>query len=139
MEQGYEPVGDDEIIYRRVPESTGWYSPSTKELNPQAFGPRDDDVSGVSVSRAKYKTIEQAARGRPGKTYFVAALKAGAIRQAGMAIEPKPDTPSGFDPAHAELPDLKASNRKSTGTLERMYILAKLCIEVVGPYSTPDE
>lgn len=137
MDEGYEPVADDETIYRRVPESMGWYVHSTKELNPEAFAPRNDDDTGISVSRAKYKSIEEAARGRPGKSYYVAVLNAGAIRRAGMTIEPKPDIPAGFDPAHAELPDLNAGNRKSDGTLERKRVLVELCVDVVGPYSTP--
>lgn len=137
MDEGYEPVADEETIYRRVPASMTWYDPSTKELNPEAFGPRRDDDSGISVSRAKYATIEQAARGFPGKAYFVAILNAGAIRQAGLAIEPKPDIPTGFDPAHAEIPDLNASNRKSDPTLERQRLLVELCLDVVGPYATP--
>lgn len=139
MEAGYEPIADDEIIYRRVPESTGWYDPASQTLSLPAFAPRKDDISGISVSRAKYKTIEQAAQGRPGKSYYVAVLKAADIRQAGMAIEPRPEVPGGIDPSHAEITDLNAANRKEDTTLERQQRLVELCLEVKGPYHTAAE
>lgn len=138
MEAGYEPIADDEIIYRRIPVSTGWYDPDSQELAPEAFGPRKDDISGISVSRAKYKTIEQAAQGRPGKSYYVAILLAGDIRRAGMNIEPRPELPGGIDPSHAEIIDLNAANRKDDTTLARQHRLVELCLEVKGPYHTAD-
>lgn len=138
MEEGYEPIADDELIYRRVPVSTGWYDSTSQDLMPEAFGPRKDDISGISVSRAKYKTVEQAAQGRPGKSYYVAVLLAGDIRRAGMTIEPRPEVPGGIDPSHAEIIDLNAANRKEAITEDRQARLAKLCLEVKGPYLTAD-
>lgn len=79
MERGSEPVDDEELLYRRVPASLGWYSPTTGVISSEAFGPhKNRDVSGLSVTRAKYKSIEEAARGRPGKSYYVVVLRAGA-------------------------------------------------------------
>lgn len=98
-----------------------------------------DDVSGISVSRADFKSVEGAAIGREGKSYYVAVLQAGDIRRAGMSVEPRPHVPGGYDPAHAELPDLNAGNRKETKTLERQRILVELCLEVVGPFDTPQK
>jgi hypothetical protein len=132
VDDGTEPIADEELLYRRVPASMGWYSPGA-ELNSQAFAPRSDDVTGLSVSRAKYKSIEDAAKGRPGKSYYVAVLRAGDLRQNGIEIVPRPRPPD--DPGHAELPDLNSSNRKADETLERGRLLAeKLCIRVEDPF-----
>jgi hypothetical protein len=127
-----EPVTDDEELYRRVPASTGWYAPETG-LKPEAFGPHKiRDVTGLSVSRAKYKTAEEAARtDRPGKSFYIAVLRAGDLRKQGIAVEPRP-IPD--DPGHAELPDLNSSNYKTAATLERQRILASLCLRVEGPF-----
>lgn len=59
------PISDDEILYRRIPASTGWYDPSrTPALEPETFRPNRNDTSGISLSRQKYSTVEQAARGQ---------------------------------------------------------------------------
>jgi hypothetical protein len=139
VDSGSEPVEDDELLYRRVPASAGWYDPATGVLNSEAFGPhKTRDASGLSVARAKYKSIEEAAQGQPGKSYFVAVLRAGDLRQRGIDVVPRPDLPAGQrDPAHAELPDLNSAVRKADQTLERQRILAeKLSLRVEGPFAT---
>jgi hypothetical protein len=138
VDDGTEPIADDELLYRRVPASLPWFNPATMRLMPQAFDPhRDRDVTGLSVFRAKYKAIDVAARGRPGKSYYIAVLQAMDIRQAGIAVEPRPHTPDGFDAAHAEMPDLRSDNRKESITLERQRVLVTLCRSVEGPFETP--
>lgn len=135
MEKGLEPIADDELLYRRVPESAGWYDPAIKELNFKAFDPhKERDKTGISVSRGRFASIEQAARGQLGKSYFVAVLNAGALRRAGISIEPRPTS---ADQGHAELPELNSDNRKTTETLERQHVLVGLCISVEGPFLTP--
>ena len=139
MDGGSEPIEDDELLYRRVPESTGWYDPVTGVLKSEAFGPhKTQDITGLSVARAKHKSIEEAARGRPGKSYFVAVLRAGDLRQRGIEVVPRPDLPDGrHDPAHAELPDLNSETRKASRTLERQRILAEeLSLRVEGSFPT---
>ena len=141
MDNGIDPIADEELLYRRVPESTGWYDRATGALKPEAFGPhKQRDKTGLSVSRDKYKSIKEAARGRPGKSFYVAVLRAGDLRRNGIAVVPRPETPTGCDPAHAELPDLNASNYKADETLERQRILAEeLCLRVEGPFATSEE
>lgn len=127
-----EPIADDEVLFRRVPASTGWYSPETG-LKTEAFAPhKTDDSTGLSVSRNKYKTVEEAARGRPGKSYYVVILRAGDLRKQGIAVEPRP-LPG--DPGHAELPELNSRNRKTSETLERQRILVRLSLGVAGPFA----
>lgn len=136
-----DPVADDELLYRRVSASAmpQQYDPSTGSLSDQAFAPHKKmDLTGLSVSRAKFKSLEEAALGRLGKSYFVAVLRAGDLRQRGIEVVPRPELPDGqFDPAHAELLDLNAANRKSDITLERQRILAEeLCLRVEGPFQS---
>ena len=140
MEHDPEPVADDELLYRRVPASTGWYDPTSGMLKSEAFAPHKvNDATGLSVSRGKYKLLEEAALGRPGKTYYIAVINAGELRQAGIDVVPQPHLPSGYDPSHAELPGLNSSNRKATETLERQRVLVSLCRTIEGPYETPSE
>jgi hypothetical protein len=130
---GTEPILDDELLYRRIPESTGWYAPSLKPfLSPEAFRPNAEDVTGLSVSRATYKTIEDAARGREGKSYYVAVVRAGDLRSRGIRVEPRPHK---GDLGHAELPDMTYESRHSNQVIEWKTVLAhQLCLRVEGPF-----
>src|SRR3989442_13542480 len=101
---GTEPIGDDELLYRRVPASLNLYDPTAvPNLLPDAFRPNANDTSGLSVHRAKYKSVEQAARGRAGKQYYVVILRAGDLRAKGIEVSPRPLE---GDPGHAEIPGL---------------------------------
>lgn len=137
MADGTEPIADEEILYRRVPASTGWYSPESGSLSDQAFAPHKvRDATGISVSRDKYKSPEHAARGQPGKSYYVVVLRAGDLRAKGIAVVPRP---SPDDPGHAELPDLNSGNVKADETLERQRILVDLRLRVEGPFAPAKE
>lgn len=133
---GGEPVLDEELLFRRIPVSTNWFDPNrTPPLEPEAFRPNRNDDTGISVARAKYKTVNQAAMGRAGKEYFVAVLRAGDIRAAGMevAARPFPD-----DPSHAEITSLAYANRKSKQAIEwRTLLVEQLCLQVEGPFAAP--
>jgi len=134
VDDGTEPLTDDELLYRRVPP--GWYSVATG-LQAEAFAPhKSNDATGLSVARAKYKTVEEAAKGQPGKSYYVAILRAGEIRQLGMTIVPRPEP---GDPGHAELPDLNSQNRKDDRTLELQRALVEITSQVQGPFSTTNQ
>jgi hypothetical protein len=132
LPSGHEPVEDDEIIYRRIPVSMNWYSASG--LSPQAFDPRKDEVSGISVYRAKYKSIEEAAKGLGKQGYYVALLRVGDLRAAGIEVAP---CPLEGDPGHAELPGLTCHNRMDNEAVERKSLLAALTLEVKGPFKLP--
>jgi hypothetical protein len=110
MDDGTEPVADGELLYRRISVASGWYSPG-EVLNAAVFAPhKTEDETGLSVWRAKYKTVEQAARGRAGKSYYVAILSAEDLRQLGIEVLPSPQPD---DRGHAEMPDLNSANRKT--------------------------
>lgn len=130
-----EPIEDDEVLYRRVPVSQDWYDPqSDPSLAADAFKPGRHDTTGISVSRAKYKSLEEAARGRPGKSYFVAVLRAGDLRSRGIEVVPRPGE---NDPGHAELPGLTYETRKTDQASEWRTLLAQeLTVRVEGPFAS---
>ena len=130
---GSEPIADDELLYRRIPDSLNLYDPNSEpHLLPDAFRPNANDTTGLSVYRAKYKSVEEAARGREGKRYYVAVSRAGDLRAAGIDVVPRPRE---GDPGHAEVPGLNYQNRKSDQAIERKLLLAqKLCLRVEGPF-----
>ncbi|MHB8900102.1 MAG: hypothetical protein ACYC6Y_15240 [Thermoguttaceae bacterium] len=133
MDNGTEPIADDELLFRRVPLI--WYD-QIKGVSPQAFQPRKDDRTGISVSRRKYTPPNEAARGRPGNSYYLAVLRAGDLRQIGVQIEPRPLS---GNPGHAEVVSMNAGNRKATETIERQSKLVELCREVLGPFDGAGE
>lgn len=126
---GTEPVAEEELLYRRIPVSMGWYD--KKGLSPEAFDPRDEEKSGISIYRNKYKTIQEVAKGRSKKGYFVAVLRAGDLIRHGITVEPRPGL---NDLGHAELPGLTCDNRLTVEAQERKLLLAKLSLEVKGPF-----
>jgi hypothetical protein len=124
---GTEPIADDELVYRRIPVSQGWFDSSLdSKPHPNAFRPRADDMTGLSVLRAEpHNTPEQAARGPSKSGYYLAVLRVGDLRAAGLEIVPRPVT--GIS-GHAEITNLTASNRDTDDALRCMEILAeKLC------------
>jgi len=131
---GTEPIDDDELLYRRIPVSQGWYDPNVDPLpSPQAFRPRGDDVTGLSLCRGgPYNTIEQAGKGPSKKGYFVAVLNAEQLRKRGIGVVPRP---SAVIPGHVEIPTLTASNRDTDEAMSIMVTLAhELCLRVEGPF-----
>ena len=128
-----EPIVDDEVLFRRIPSSTGWYrADKVPPLDPEAFRPNRYDTTGISLSRAKYTSIEDVARGQPGKQYYVAVLCAADLRAAGMEIVPRPVE---GNPGHAEISSLRYDDRKSKQSIEWRFQLAhRLCVRVEGPF-----
>lgn len=131
---GTEPVGLDEFLYRRIPVSTGWYSPMAG-LSPRAFRPREDDATGLSLTRSQYASPEEAARGSGAAGYYVAVLPVARLVDAGLSAVPRP-LPD--NKGHVEITELNYGNRKSARSLEIMTALAQtVTSEVVGPFISP--
>lgn len=128
-----EPIRDDELLLRRIPTSTQWYQPQEHVVYEDAFLPTKADDDGLSLMRAEFCPPEEfAAKGRQGKQYYVAQLRAADIRAQGIDLkaDPQPD-----NPGHALLPQMTRDNRKDDQTLERARILARLVTKVSGPFS----
>jgi len=133
VDPGHEPITAEERLYRRIPVSQNWVSES-RELDPQAFAPNSKrDETGISISRAKYKSLADAAKGMPAKSYFVAVLRAEDLLAAGIVVESRPLE---GDPGHAELAQLNSADRKSDRCLELQRTLARLVVSIEGPFTT---
>lgn len=128
---GTEPIDDDERLYRRIPVSKEWYA--NNELIPDAFEPRSDEYTGISIYRAKYKSLEEVAQGKSKKGYFVAVFRAGDLKANGIDVVPRPET---SDPGHAEITSLTAENRTTQAALDIKLDLCDLALEVSGPFHT---
>ncbi len=131
MGDGSEPIENDEILYRRI--LLWYYDPNQgAEPSPKAFRPREYDKTGLSVFRKKYVTPEQVTQNNRGKSYYVAVLRAGDLRDNGIEVVPGIE---GHEPGHAELPNLTYDNRDTDAGEETQQLLAqKLCLEVLGPF-----
>ncbi|HVA48906.1 MAG TPA: hypothetical protein VNH11_21245 [Pirellulales bacterium] len=127
----HETIADDEVLYRRVPVSTGWVK-SVDEVLPEAFQPRRDDTTGLSVFRAKFRKLDETARGASKHGYYVLELRAGDLRAAGIEIVPKPDDDA---PGHAEIPSLAFGEPETNDSLKHRQLLAEqLICAVHGPF-----
>jgi len=98
-----------------------------------AFRPRKDDLTGLSICRAEYKSVEEAAASEwPGKIYFVAVLRAGDLRACGMEVVPRPLE---GDPGHAEIASLNYDHRGDNDAIQWKKRLAhELTLRVEGPF-----
>lgn len=133
MSDGSEPIADHEILYRRIPAASGFYDPLVDpNPSPLAFRPTKQDTTGVSLARAKYTDLEQAGRGREGKQYYVALLRAGELRRLGIDVAARPLED---DPGHCEIAELTFANRKAMPFAEWQALLAEqLCLRIEGPF-----
>jgi hypothetical protein len=132
---GSEPITDDEIVYRRVSEKSGWYNPIDRSIAWEAFRPNKKDTEGVSVWRAKYKSTAQVAaiQARSEGRYYVIALLAGKLRLAGVTLEPTPI----YGLGHASLVNLNTEHyatRKNAVRELANLIAAELVESVEGPF-----
>lgn len=126
----YEPIGDDEILYRRVPVSMKWVN--QEDVKPESFQPRKDDTTGVSVFRQRFLTVEQAAQGTSKHGYWVLELRAGELRKAGIDVEPRPIEEV---PGHSEIPSLTYQDPLPDDSIAQQMRLAKeLVIKIHGPF-----
>ena len=136
---GTEPIADEELVFRRIPVSTGWYDPAVSpQPSPLAFRPRDDDDTGLSIVRGHpYNTPETAARGPAKRGYFVAVFRVGDLRRHGFHVDPKPVLGV---LGHAEITDLTSANRDSDEIRSMIVKLAhELCLRIEGPFNaTPN-
>lgn len=124
------PIADDELIYRRIPASQGWYDPeSTLPLSPKAFRPRSGDNDGISVTRASFRSPAEEAKNNRGVRFFVATLCVGDIRKHGMDVVAQPID---GNPGHAIIPELRYESRKETDNFQQL-LAHRLCHCVVGP------
>lgn len=125
-------IADDELLFRRIPEATHWYRPDTGFIDPAALSPNKNDVTGLSLGRAAFHSIEQeAAKGRVGKRYYVAVLPAAAAKAVGAVIVPRPLVDA---PGHAEISNLTFQTRRSGESRKLVEAIRTAVIRVEGPF-----
>ena len=82
--------------------------------------------------RARFVSLDDAARGLSKQGYYVLALRAADLRAAGIDIVPKPQ---GDLPGHAEIPSLAYQERESDVSVQQRRLLAdRLVTAVHGPF-----
>jgi hypothetical protein len=137
---GQPSIGDDEILYRKIPVALRWYDPQKSDKpSPDAFKPHKQfDTTGISLDRARtderpeFRTAAQAGAGQSPYGYYVAELRVGDLRAAGIDVVAAP-VPG--NPGHVELPSLRTDNRNSDKALElRQRLANELTLRVHGPF-----
>lgn len=133
---GSEAIADEEILYRKISENSGWYEPGKEQpVAQQAFMPMKHDETGVSLWRAKYKSAEAAATefGKAGRRYYVVVLDAGVLRRHGIEVAPRPHEGG---PGHASIPLLNYADRGTQRVKETARLIAtRLSARVEGPFT----
>ena len=125
-----ELIEDDEILYRRIPISQ--YDSTDPNPSPEAFRPHKNDTTGISLNRAKYATIETAAKGQSTNGYYIAKLRYGDLREKGIEVVPDPLQDN---LGHSKIPAITYIDRKTKRVEEYKNLLAeKLCLCVKGPF-----
>jgi hypothetical protein len=130
MKDEWDPVTDDEYVYRRV------LAIHVDESLPMpvavaGLGPSKDDQRGISVYRAAFVTPEDLDRGgRRSGEYYVVRLRVGDIRNQGMDVISDPMEPL---PGHALIPEirfgLKGDGKKRLNRL-------RLCLAQLATHPT---
>lgn len=101
-------------------------------VRPDAFEPRKDDDTGLSVFRARFVSLEDAANGPSKRGYFVLAMRAGELRATGIEIVSMPQDDL---PGHAEIPSLAYQHPEPDLSLQHRELLAdRLVTAIYGPF-----
>ena len=129
---GTDPISADELLYRRIPDSQNWHDPVAGTTDPFAFRPTQNDDTGLSLTRAKYRAAEdEAASGRVGKLYWIAVLRVADLASGGISVVSRP---TDENPGHAEIPSLTYQNRKTDESITAGKQLRDAIVEVHGPF-----
>lgn len=135
-----DPVMPDEHLYRRI--SLNANPPGLSDdrvVLQQAFLPRKNDVDGISLVRAKYRSANEAAL-PPNSThreYVVAVVKAADLESLGLTLDVTPDD---IDielgtHAHVSVREMNAANYKSPEVKDWARQIAEHhVLEVLGPF-----
>jgi len=102
------PVSADEMLIRLIWQ--GFYKPAEAlPVRPAAFGPRPDEIEGISVFRlsclASAEEVLSVIAAEKREKYGIALLPAGEIFRLGMTVLPAPIT---IVLGHAVIPELNS-------------------------------
>ncbi len=124
----HDSVDDDEIVYRRIPRA--WFDPQKAPFPAiESFKPTPRDHDGLSLDRARDVSMNVAARGQPGKSYYLACLSVRAVRELGLDVVCD-------RPGHCLIPQLIHETRRTPQSREWQLQLTKRC-SIDGPFEPP--
>jgi len=127
-----EEQGPDEIVYRRIAESSarqGWIN-EAGNAGVAAFLPNKGDTDGLSLDRGN--AAEAAARGRMGKKYYVIPIRVAEIRKENLPFHVDGET-------HASLEGWTFARRDSEDVRSGAEYLASICGKPEGPFDGQTE
>ena len=128
-----QPLGDGELLFRRVPARPEFYDAATGGVREAAFRPTTNDSDGLSLSRERVGPAGAAATGAIGRQFYVARFRAADLMAAGLTIIPDRDD-------HAVIVDLTHAKRQSKDAVIRdrlaeVYaLLMRHVLDVSGPF-----
>jgi len=133
------PVDDEELLYRKVSVRSKWWHNGV--LSSEAFNPNKNDATGISVFRAVFRSVEDAAKGPSPDGYYVVVLQTGELRARGIQVNPQPDVDGIWDDSHAELPQIRIATKRSTEVEELKQMLVEFAKHrpVQGPFHSRQE
>jgi hypothetical protein len=140
-EDGGEKIADDEIVYRRVPAKLEYYVPANdRPVQWITFQPNRNDLSGISVWRAKHVRPDEAVQtARPGRSYYLIALNVSDLRRLGAEVVASPGEGG---PGHASITSLSWSRYRGPQKKDVMELASRIAFEacqvVLGPFHVPD-
>jgi hypothetical protein len=118
------PIGIGETLYHRVPPA--WYQPGkTKRIPQRAFMPRPwqsedkpGDVDGLSVNRASFISVEDAAvQPHNKKKAHLVQFNVADVYKLRLTVAPKPTS---TDPSHAVIPELNSLDMRDPAKKAKM-------------------
>ena len=129
MPNEYDPIIDDESVYRRILRQ---YYDSELGVDRLGFSPSSKDHDGLSFFRSQFVGAEDVARDKHGNLgrYYVALLNVAEIRKMALSLNPAPvDTL----PGHCLMPEIyKGMDRKSKEqAIEKQLELARLASSAI--------
>jgi hypothetical protein len=133
MEEEFQPVDDQEYVYRRIPQR--FCNPDLPVPIPAlAFRPNQNDTTGISVFRARFVQPAEILAGVDAdrrNSYYIARLLVQDLRGLGVTVIPEPvaQGPAG----HSVIPELswKAYQVNKRGLREIQLKLAKLASQAI--------
>ena len=134
-------IADDEIVYRRVPALLAFYNPdSDRPVLWISFQPNRNDLSGISVWRAKSVQPDEAVQtARRGKSYYLIALKVSDLRRLGAEVVASPEEEG---VGHATITSLSWNRYRGSQKKDVMELASRIAFEasgvVLGPFHVPD-
>ena len=133
------PVDDEELLYRRVSVRSKWWDNGA--LSAEAFSPNKRDTTGISVFRARFRSIEDAANGPSPDGYYVVVLHTGELRARGIQVSPQPDIDDVWDDSHAELPQIRIETKRTSDVEQLKQTLVEFARHrpVQGPFRSTQE